>query len=109
MRIFVSIASYCDPVLPFTIERALATAARPDALHFGVVNQVPVAESRLPRPAGGARLTEIRIEPRDARGPCWARAVAMSLYDGEAWYLQLDSHMDFDSQWDATLISQAQA
>ena len=27
MRIFVSIASYCDPVLPFTLERAVAMAA----------------------------------------------------------------------------------
>ena len=45
----------------------------------------------------------------DARGPCWARALAMSLYDGEDWYFQIDSHMDFDPEWDATLIAHAQA
>ncbi|RYZ00662.1 MAG: hypothetical protein EOO24_16215 [Comamonadaceae bacterium] len=109
MRIFVSIASYCDPLLPFTIARALDTAAAPDRLHFGVVDQSPPGSARLQRPGGGARLSELQVPARDARGPCWARAMAMTLYNGEAWFLQLDSHMDFDAGWDEQLIAQAQA
>ncbi|MDB5752932.1 MAG: hypothetical protein JWP65_3353, partial [Ramlibacter sp.] len=46
---------------------------------------------------------------QDARGPCWARALAMTLYDGEEWFLQLDSHMDFDPGWDTRLVQQARA
>ena len=29
----------------------------------------------------------------------------MSLYDGEDWFLQVDSHMDFAPGWDETLIT----
>jgi len=108
MRIFVSIASYCDPVLPFTLERAVAMAADPARLHFGVVDQSPAGSPRVRAP-GGARLSLVQLDARDARGPCWARALAMSLHDGEDWFLQLDSHMDFDAGWDERLLAQALA
>lgn len=108
MRIFVSIASYCDPVLPFTLERAVATAADPSRLHFGVVDQSPPGMTRVTAPAP-ARLSLVQVDARDARGPCWARALAMSLYDFEEWFLQLDSHMDFDPGWDEILVRQALA
>jgi hypothetical protein len=108
MRIFLSVVSYCDPVLPFTLQRAVATASAPQRLHFGVVEQSAAGGPRvgLPRPA---RLTQVQLHARDARGPCWARAIAMSLYDGEDWFLQLDSHMDFDDGWDEQLVAQAMA
>jgi hypothetical protein len=110
MSIFVSIASYSDPVLRFTLARALATAHDPDGLHFGVVEQCPAAWPRPAMPAPTrARLSLVRIDPVDARGPCWARAIAMTLYDGEDWFFQIDSHTDFDAGWDQTLIEQAQA
>jgi len=103
MSIFVSIASYVDPLLGFTIERARANASRPDELHFGVVEQAATA---TPMPQGASYL---RIEPEYARGPCWARAIAMSFYRGEDWFLQLDSHMDFAPGWDERLVTQARA
>jgi hypothetical protein len=107
MRIFVSIASYCDPVLPFTLHRAVSTAAAPQRLHFGVVDQSPPGRARIAHPGGGCRLSQVHLDVVDARGPCWARAIAMSLHDGEDWFLQLDSHMDFDTGWDARLVRQA--
>lgn len=108
MSIFLSIASYCDPVLAFTLRRALATAARPEQLHFGIVDQSPAEWPRTEAAdVAPARLTFVRIDPRDARGPCWARAIGMSLYDGEDWFFQIDSHMDFEPGWDETLAHQA--
>jgi hypothetical protein len=110
MSVFVSIASYSDPILGFTLARALATARWPEQLHFGVVEQSPA--SRPPPNASRlkpARLSYVRIDPVHARGPCWARSIAMSFYDGEDWFFQIDSHMDFDVHWDERLISQAQA
>jgi hypothetical protein len=110
MSIFISIASYCDPVLGFTLSQAVKTARWPDQLHFGIVDQSPAT-----RPAVGhrayepARISFVRIEPVYARGPCWARAIAMSLYDGEDWFLQIDSHMDFDLHWDQVLVEQGEA
>jgi hypothetical protein len=74
-----------------------------------VVDQSPAGSARLPQPGGGARLSQVQVAARDARGPCWARALAMTLYDGEAWFLQLDSHMDFDPGWDDCLVAQALA
>ena len=110
MSLFVSLASYCDPLLHFTIARALVTASDPAGLHFGVVDQSPETAPRLsPQLVAPARLSCVRIAPVDARGPCWARALAMTFYDGEDWFFQLDSHMDFDPGWDAKLIAQAGA
>jgi hypothetical protein len=107
MSIFLSIASYCDPLMSFTVQRALATARNPESLHFGVVDQVP---TDWPRPVAGlaspARLSYVRIDAVDARGPCWARAIAMTLYDGEDFFFQVDSHMDFDTGWDEVLCDQ---
>ena len=110
MTVFVSIAAYCDPLLAFTLARARATAARPQDLHFAVIDQSPqpLTASALAALAP-ARLTYQRIDPLFSRGPCWARALAMALYDGEDWFLQLDSHMDFDEGWDERLIGQARA
>jgi hypothetical protein len=109
VSIFISIASYCDPILRYTLDRALAQARHPDALHFGIVDQRPVEMPRFVLQGVGARMSYVRIDPLDARGPCWARAIAMSLYDGEDWFFQIDSHMDFDEGWDAKLVAQAEA
>lgn len=110
MSLFISIAAYCDPVLAFTLARARGAARRPQDLHFGVFDQSPE-----PLPASvlamlaPSRVSYQRIDPVYARGPCWARAATMALYGGEDWYLQLDSHMDFDPGWDERLVAQAEA
>ena len=103
MSIFVSIVSYCDPLLDFTIQRALEHARHPDALHFGVVEQ-SIPATKMPDGA-----SYVRIDPAQARGPCWARAIAMSFYRGEDWFLQLDSHMDFAPGWDERLVDLARS
>ena len=87
MTIFISIASYCDELLPRTITRAIETAHRPDLLKFGVVDQsyIDVNKPRVQNIASG-QITYIHIHPDQARGACWARAMAMTLYSGEKWF-----------------------
>lgn len=110
MSLFLSIAAYCDPVLAFTLVRARAAARRPQDLHFAVVDQSPDAlPASVLAMLAPARVSYQRIDPLYARGPCWARALAMALYDGEDWFLQLDSHMEFDEGWDDLLVAQGQA
>ncbi len=110
MSIFISIASYCDPVLPFTLRRAVQRARWPERLHFAVIDQSPLDQPALDEaPLAPARVSVVRIDPLQARGPCWARALAMSLYSGEHWFFQIDSHTDFDPYWDERLIAQAMA
>ena len=110
MSIFISVAAYCDPVLPFTLRRAVEQARWPERLHFAVIDQSPPGPPAL-TDAGvaPARLSLVNIDLLQARGPCWARSLAMSLYAGEDWFFQIDSHMDFDPHWDERLITQALA
>ncbi|MFN7834389.1 MAG: GlcNAc-transferase family protein [Burkholderiaceae bacterium] len=106
--IFISIASYCDPLLKFTISNAFANARRPGNLRFGVVDQSPVeARMKMAGETAPRQISYVHIQPRDARGACWARAIGMSLYQGEDWFLQIDSHMLFEPDWDDRLIASA--
>ena len=110
MSIFLAIPSYCDPVLTFTLSSAYEKAKYPDQLHFAVVDQSPLGDA-YPVPAliPPGQVSYVKIEASQARGCCWARGIAMSLYRDEDWYLQLDSHMLFEQDWDATLIDKMQA
>jgi hypothetical protein len=110
MSIFVSIAAYCDPMLRFTLQQAWQRAEEPASLHFGIVDQSP-ADARLgaTEPVPASQVSAVHIDPAEARGPCWARSLAMSLYRGEDWFLQIDSHTDFEPGWDRALVKQAQA
>lgn len=103
MSIFISIAAYRDPLLWQTVREALATAAAPEALRFGIIEQ---SEHPTPADALPARgqVQLVQMDPRHSRGPCWARALALSLYAGEDHVLQIDAHTVFDPGWDRTLI-----
>jgi Glycosyltransferase (GlcNAc) len=46
------------------------------------------------------------IPSHQASGPVWARGVAFSLWRGEDYYLQIDSHMRFRPGWDRYLVWQ---
>lgn len=105
--IYISIAAFCDPFLEHTIQDAVAKAKAPESLVFGVVDQTP--ENRRPALAalcGPAQLRFVHVSPIESRGVCWARSVAFSLYQGESFLLQVDSHMLFEQDWDAQLIAQ---
>lgn len=41
----------------------------------------------------------------EARGPCYARHLAHSLFDNEEYLLSIDSHMRACPKWDALLIA----
>lgn len=102
-RIFISVASFSDPMLIFTIRSALETARYPERLSFGIVDQNAMSvETELPQ--GEWRNAYLRIEPHQSRGACWARSLAMTLYAGEEYFLQIDSHSLFEQHWDMTLV-----
>jgi hypothetical protein len=103
MRIFVSIASYRDPQLAPTVEDCLAKARWPENLRFGVCRQFGPEEPQFSRARDG-RFRVIDVDWRESRGACWARHQVMRLYDGEDYYLQLDSHHRFAVGWDALAL-----
>lgn len=104
--IFVSIAAYRDPDLVTTVEDCLAKATRPDRLRFGICWQ-HAPDERLPGWLDAPPFRKLDVDARDSQGVCWARAMAMSLFGDEDWYLQLDSHHRFIQGWDTRLIDQA--
>jgi hypothetical protein len=106
--IFVSVASYRDPELPATVRDCLDKARHPERLRFGICWQHGDDE-RLPEWLDGDQFTVLDIDWRASRGACWARAAIMDLWEGEDWYLQLDSHHRFVHDWDVRLLEQASA
>jgi hypothetical protein len=105
MTIFVSIAAYRDPELVPTIEDCLKKARWPSQLRFGVCWQHGEGEARPPQMAPGL-MRLIDVPYQDSQGACWARAEIMKLYDGEDYFLQLDSHHRFVRHWDQKLLRQ---
>jgi hypothetical protein len=107
--IFVSVAAYCDPMLGFTLRSAMAQADDPGRVFLGVVEQtLPADQLRLQTPWSASQVRWARLHALEARGPCWARALAMSLYQGEDWFFQVDSHTWFEPGWDTRLLRWAQ-
>lgn len=104
-KIFISIASYCDPLLVVTIRDAIANAKHPERLRFGVVEQEEFAKRMtLENEAAKHMVRYIGVDPWQSRGACWARALANTLHEGEEWFLQIDAHMHFESDWDTKLL-----
>jgi hypothetical protein len=104
MSIFISIASYQDPLLLETICSAYENAENKENLRFGVCEQ---SES-------GIDLESLRfksqieyelLHPVIAKGPCWARSRIQKFMRDETYFLQIDSHTVFSKNWDQILLS----
>ena len=109
MKIFVSIASYRDPLLATTVKEAYDNAHYKNSLVFGIVDQSYGIETFDPNYfAFKKQIRYVRIEPHLARGACWARHLVQTLYNYEEYYFQIDSHTIFDRDWDKTFIEQHQ-
>jgi [Skp1-protein]-hydroxyproline N-acetylglucosaminyltransferase len=111
-RIFVSVVAYRDPELRRTLNDLFRRADRPERISVGVCTQVDrVADARFidtPLLSRPDQVREARMDFRDARGPCWARHLVQSMWSGEAWHLQIDSHTRFADGWDTMLIGWVQ-
>jgi hypothetical protein len=100
--IFVSIVSYRDSELVPTIKSLLKNADKPREISLGVVSQDIASDH--PDLSFVKKLSYLKMDFRDARGVGYARKIAMDLYNGEDFYLQIDSHMRFEKSWDTQLI-----
>jgi hypothetical protein len=104
-EIFVSIASYRDPFLPFTIRSALEGARHPERLRFGICWQADDGESLDPY-THDPRFRILRLPYWQSRGYGWSRAEVQKLYRGEKYHLLIDSHSYLAPGWDENLIAQ---
>jgi hypothetical protein len=103
--IFISIASYRDAQLLPTIRDCILKARRPERLRFGICWQHGPNEGPLPF-SDYEEFRILDVDWRESRGACWARSEIMKLWQGEAFFLQVDSHCRFASSWDEKLIAE---
>jgi hypothetical protein len=106
MKIFVQIASFCDPQLVPTIKDMLANAKYPKNLIFAIARQFNPEDGfdNVDEWRDDKRFRILDIPHTDSKGVCWARNLTQQLYKGEEYTLQIDSHMRFEKDWDDTLI-----
>lgn len=103
MSIFVSIISYKDAELISTIKSLLHNADHPKNINLGVISQhLP---NKHPDLSFVKNLQYKKIVYTEAKGAGYARKLAMEFYNGEDYFLQLDSHMRFAQGWDTKLLS----
>lgn len=104
-KIFVSIAAYRDPELIPTLKNLLKNCSNPESLHICIGWQHSEQDTwdNLDEFKNDPRFTIIDVHYKQARGVCWMRKRIQEQYQGEKYYLQLDSHHRFQENWDLTL------
>lgn len=106
MRLFVSIAAFCEPLLEFTLDGLYGQAERPGEIFVGLLDQSLDDNRRwLAQKPYWPNIRYVQTSPIDTRGVSWARSVVFSLYQNEEHLLQIDSHMHFEPAWDSQLIN----
>lgn len=105
-KIFISIASYRDPELLPTIKDLIANAKNPKNLVFSIAWQHSPEDiwDTLDEYKDDPRFRIVDINYADSKGTCWARNTLQQNYQGEDYYLQLDSHHRFVKNWDVECI-----
>lgn len=122
--IFVGIASYRDAELIPTLLDMLEQAQHPAALHIaicwqddrdltpfleqGFISEYAGEHEGLPLyrlKYGRATLDLLAVDYLKSQGACWARHLSNTLYSGERYHLQIDSHSRFIPHWDSEMIT----
>lgn len=105
-KIFISIASFMDPLLENTIENMISTAKNPDNLVFGIIIQ----DTEERRSQFSEKYSKrhnfkiISIPSEESQGCCWARSQVQQLMSDEAFFMQTDSHHVYVKHWDILCI-----
>lgn len=111
-HIFVSIASYRDDVCSTTLTSLYKMAQHPNRITVGICQQnkrddTDCVENSLTNDISSYKknVRIIRIPEYEAKGPTWARYLCSTLWGGEEYYLQIDSHTKFVKNWDTKCIN----
>ena len=105
MSIFISIASYQDPLLVSTIFGAYNNAQNKNELVFSICDQ---SDSGIAAEdfTFANQIHYEHVDPLFSKGPCWARHRAQTFFKDEDYFLQIDSHTQFSPDWDVKFIEQ---
>jgi [Skp1-protein]-hydroxyproline N-acetylglucosaminyltransferase len=104
--IFISIASYRDDECPDTLKSIYKNAKNPDNIYIGICQQNKDNDvDCLKYKNRDSQIKMVRLKHSDAKGPTYARYICSTLWNGEEFYLQIDSHTQFLKNWDEKLIA----
>ena len=111
--IFVQIPSYRDADCTRTVQDLYANAAHPERISAGIcwqyqpdLGEQPLALTNHPL---AERVRIININAAESNGICWAKHQAQSLWQGEDYILQIDSHTRFVPGWDVAMLEELAA
>jgi hypothetical protein len=102
--IFITIPAYNDPSLLSTIEGAIDNALYPERLFFCIgmqYDELPDISKYMDDP----RFNFIFYDVKNRPGVYWIRREMSERYNGQDYFLMIDSHMVFAKYWDARLIN----
>tara|TARA_B100000287_G_scaffold434599_1_gene499510 strand:+ start:486 stop:1487 length:1002 start_codon:yes stop_codon:yes gene_type:complete len=105
MSIFISIASYQDPLLVSTIFSAYNNAQNKDALVFSICDQSDEG-IKFEEISFSNQIHYEHVDPLFSKGPCWARHRTQNFFKDEDFFLQIDSHTQFAPEWDSIFVEQ---
>lgn len=105
--IFVSIASYRDNLCINTVKNLYETAYNPANVFVGICQQ---NDEKVDEDCGNPfefieNVRIIRLPHTKAMGPTYARYICSTLWGGEEYFLQIDSHTMFIKNWDIECIN----
>ena len=106
-KIFVSVVSYRDPLLEKTIRNLFETKSSDSLLFVGVFEQTVQEDSlevKAPDLLERMDVRYKRVDPKYTMGVGWARYNNALQVMNEEYFFQIDSHMQFDQDWDRKLI-----
>ena len=107
MKIFVSICSYRDPLLHYTLESLIENKSERHEATYSILEQVVYEDSLeklYPDLVARDDVVYKRIDPQFSDGVGWARKVNSLNIRDEDFFYQIDSHMLFDPNWDRYLV-----
>lgn len=104
--IFISIANYKDLETLNTVDQVIKNASGQHQLTCMVFSQLDLTDDRFQALDLIPGVIHQAVDYRLSQGVCWARAQIQKHYTGQDYYLQIDSHMLLDLNWDLTLIDQ---
>jgi len=106
-KIFVSIAAYRDPVCVQTVKSLFENASKPENIYIGLCQQNKADEDEdcQINNEDNPNIRTIRLDNFEAKGPTWARYLCSTLWNGEEYFMQIDSHTKFVKDWDTKCIN----
>lgn len=110
--IFVSVASYRDADCAATLKSMFANATHPRRVMAGVCEQNTDDLAERCTAEGFEwwdRVRRVTVPAAEAAGPTYARHLCASLYRGEDYFCQIDSHTRFAKGWDVAAVAQLAA